>query len=569
MTGSDLTRNMQWRIAAHPQRWLGLMLLPLHGATAWGFQPAWSYPFLLVHFGLFLMWQPLWRGERTIAAPRAGLLILSVLALLLVSGWWLITLWLAVLLGVIGGTMPGVGARRQRLVYLLAALYLLSMLLMWAVPNLLFKRQELPTVAFLVRYGLLPLPVLIMFIRVEAQRPGLAYAVDFFYSVMLFLLVVVLVLGSFAVMTLTQEAYPLALAKTLVAMAAALLLASWLWNPLGGFAGLGHLLSRYVLSVGLPFERWLQEIAVLAEREADPAAFLRNAMTGIAELPWVAGGEWRTREDHGSFGERARHSVEFSFHSFTLVLHTRWRLSPALALHVKLLTQLLGYFFEAKLREQALKQNAYTQAIYETGARLTHDVKNLLQSLKTLCAAAESSDAGQADALQALMKRQLPQVAQRLQGTLEKLQAPASGTEGESAAAGPWWHSLCQRHAGSRIDFHGGPDDPAQRVPAELFDSVADNLLQNALEKRKLQRELRIGVEFSGAVGGVLTVCDDGVPVEAGTAARLGSAPVRSESGLGIGLYQAARQARQRGYRLELTENRPGRVCFALRRDGG
>jgi hypothetical protein len=40
---------------------------------------------------------------------------------------------------------------------------------------------------------------------------------------------------------------------------------------------------------------------------------------------------------------------------------------------------------------------------------------------------------------------------------------------------------------------------------------------------------------------------------------------VHSESGLGIGLYQAARQAAAAGYALRLEANRDGEVCFALR----
>lgn len=563
MTGSDLTLSTQRLIVAHPQWWLGLMLLSLHGAAAWGLDSVWSQPLLLVHFGLFLLWQPMWRGEQAVAAPRAGILIVLILALLWVGGWWLITLWMAVLLAVVGGAMAGVETPGRRLVFLLAMIYLLAVLLIWAVPNLLLRQQQLPPLTILVRYALPLLPLAILFVRVGARQPKAAHAVDFFYSVMLFLLVLVLVLGSFAVMTLTQEIYPLALAKTLLTMAAALLLVSWLWSPVGGFAGIGHLLSRYLLSVGLPFERWLQEVAALAERESDPAAFLRVAIAGIARLPWVVGGEWRCGQTRESFGQTARHSVEFSFHAFTLVLHTRWTLSPALMLHVKLLTQLLGYFHQAKLREQALRQNAYTQAIYETGARLTHDVKNLLQSLKTLCAAAENSEPGQAGALQALMQRQLPQITQRLQGTLEKLQAPAAAPDSEPMAAGPWWHDLRQRYADAPVAFRAGPPDETRPLPAELFDSVADNLLQNALEKRKTERALRIEAAFSGDV---FSVCDDGAPLAAETAERLGTAPLPSESGLGIGLYQAARQARQQGYRLELADNRPGRVCFTLSR---
>src|ERR1041385_7179265 len=44
--------------------WLGAMLLALHAALAWGIEEWWSRAFLLAHLGLFLIWQPVWRGER-------------------------------------------------------------------------------------------------------------------------------------------------------------------------------------------------------------------------------------------------------------------------------------------------------------------------------------------------------------------------------------------------------------------------------------------------------------------------------------------------------------------------
>ena len=39
-----------------------------------------------------------------------------------------------------------------------------------------------------------------------------------------------------------------------------------------------------------------------------------------------------------------------------------------------------------------------------------------------------------------------------------------------------------------------------------------------------------------------------------------------SQTGLGIGLYQAALQAQKLGYELRLAVNEPGRVCFELAR---
>jgi signal transduction histidine kinase len=446
-------------------------------------------------------------------------------------------------------------------------LYLLSILLLWVVPHLFGETQGNAALLLMVRYGLLVVPLLIAVSGVR-QKEKPFYAVDFFYSLMLFLLVVVLVLGSFAVKMIGQSNYPMALAEALMGIAGVLFFLSWLWNPHGGFAGGGQLMSRYLLSVGLPFERWLRNLATLAERERDAEGFLQLALEDIAALPWVAGGRWQAAGSGSEFGAVSKHSVEFTFHQVHLVLYTRWALSPALILHVKLLTQLLGHFYEAKQREQEQRYNAYTQAIYETGARLTHDVKNLLQSLKTLSAAVESSDAGQAQALQALMQRQLPQIVQRLQLTLDKLKSPNVNVAKamERVSARSWWEALQQRYAGETLDFaaYGMTKGEHVHLPGELFDSVADNLLQNALEKRKLERGLEIRVGFSCEGGGRLTVCDDGAALDDDLANRVLATPVQSNNGLGVGLYQAGRLARQAGYQLSMTSNQPGRVCFEL-----
>jgi sensor histidine kinase regulating citrate/malate metabolism len=103
-------------------------------------------------------------------------------------------------------------------------------------------------------------------------------------------------------------------------------------------------------------------------------------------------------------------------------------------------------------------------------------------------------------------------------------------------------------------------------LPAELFDSVSENLLQNALQKGRLAPGLSITATLRAEDGGfVLTVCDDGEPMSESVARRLFDAPVSSsKTGLGVGLYQAYRFAKERRYALQLTSNEPGRVCFEL-----
>jgi signal transduction histidine kinase len=323
------------------------------------------------------------------------------------------------------------------------------------------------------------------------------------------------------------------------------------------------MLSRYLMSLGLPFEQWVKGLADLAEREREPSRFLALALQNMSELPWIAGLSWQAAHSSGELGARSRFQAEFAFQDLALTFHTKWSLSPALLLHLKLLTQMLGHFYEAKQREETQRMNAYTQAIYETGARLTHDVKNLLQSLRSLCAAAETSAVGEADALQALVKRQLPQIAQRLTVTLEKLQAPQESTIQQVTAAA-WWEGLKQRYTRGEISFSGDEATAGISVPGELFDSVAENLLQNAIAKAQQQVGLHIDVRFEAAAGGRLTICDGGDAVPKAVATRLFTVPVPSHNGLGIGLYQAAKQAEQGGYSLKLVNNVAGKVCFEL-----
>ena len=544
-----------------PGRWLGLMLLALHAAVVTDTEPAIARAFLLAHYGLFLLWQPLVRSEARIE-PRLALPVFAMAALLvLVDSTWVMALWLAILAGLVGAAAASQTARSQRLTYLLALAYLLALLLAWVLPQTL--AGVLPAeLRAAVRYGLPLLPLAVLFLP-AARRVAASSTLDFVSGLMLSLLVIVLALGVFAVVAVAQASYAWALVQTLLGMAALLLVLAWLWNPRAGFAGLGQVTSRYLLSVGLPFEAWAQRLATLAERERDPESFVRDALADLHELDWVRGGEWRAARGAGRFGEDAAHRVEHSFHGLALCWYSARPLTPALALHVRLLSQLLGYFYAAKVREQALREQAYSQAIHDTGARLTHDVKNILQSLKTLLAAADMSTPEDSERLLALMKRQLPQLAARLSQTVDKLKQPAE-MDAAQVPAHAWWANLQTRYEHDRVDFiaEGAIDDTP--LPQDLFDSVADNLLTNALRKRQSDTDIRVAARLTLQPLVSLEVSDSGTPAPEHVARNLFLSPVASDFGLGVGLYQAARQAAKTGFRLELQENRAGRVTFRL-----
>jgi signal transduction histidine kinase len=267
-----------------------------------------------------------------------------------------------------------------------------------------------------------------------------------------------------------------------------------------------------------------------------------------------------------------------------LTLYARQPLTSTVQLHVHLLTQLVGYFYQAKQREQSLRDITRLHAVYETGSRLTHDLKNMLQSLLSLTAIAQSSG----ERAQQLLQQQLPQLSGRIEQTLLKLQQIQTDSATPLLSLNAWWDALQQRNQYRTIEWHAPEKLGDLNIPSALFDCVLDNLLDNAVRKR--QHEAHIGITVTiqlepsrqtaysvaadkakagseAPTGPVvrITVCDSGAPVEEAIAANLLRAVVVSPHGLGIGLYQAARWAEQLGYRLSLSSNQAGRVCFELR----
>ncbi len=538
---------------------LGLLLLSLHAVLVWGYDSPLQKAFLISHYGFFLLWQPIWQTRQALSIYAGLFFIVGGLLLVSFINWWVMAFWLAGLFGLLGGRVFS-NVTQNRMVYLLATCYLLAVLLLWVVPKLI--GADVTVSEFLMHYILPAIPVVILFITRERKDNSLPPTLDFFYTLLLLLLAVILILGSFVIEVSSGGHYAEILIRVLFGLAIALFFISWLWDPRAGFAGIGHLLSRYLLSLGLPFEQWVKNIAELAEHEPSASSFTESAMREIATLPWVSGVRWLTQENSGELGNISEHQSQLDFHGVQMVLFTRFPLTPALAMHVKLLTQILGEFYEAKRREETMRQNTYMQAVYETGARLTHDIKNIVQSLSGLCRAAELTSDNDNERLVALIRRQLPQLNQRLSLTLDKLQAP-NKVQSRSTKLAQWWSGLRQRYQQTPVNFLSGPL-PDIEIDDELLDSVVDNLLQNAIEKGRSEPGLQIEVELSVGERFCVEVTDTGKAMPNDKAQSLFKKHVPSENGLGIGLYHAGRQAAQSGYTLSLAHNTDGEVRFRL-----
>jgi signal transduction histidine kinase len=553
----DFTRRY-WRLI------VVAMLALLHVAVFRGVTDPWARALLLAHLGVVLLWQPFLRAEQRVSPVQGFILALVAFAVMMHLDWWLLAFWVVVLAGLVGGKVYQQQARWQRRCYLLVLLYLLALLAVVILPEIAPRRELVPEVRAAAEFALPLIFVLIALIPAEPDPTEQAQMIDFFYSVFLMLLLGVVILGSFALMTVRRTGYLEALTYTIFMTAAAVLLVGLAWNPRGGFGGLNVFFVRYLFSIGLPVEKWLHFLAELAQLEPRPDRFLVEAVGALRRLPSVAGVRWQAGASQGEQGETTPGGVDFQNSALTLTVYSRFRMSPALHWHLHLLGQLLGEFYIAKLREEQLRQQSYVQAVHETGARMTHDIKNLLQSLNVLCSVAAEERNRDSRELQALVRRQLPAIAQRLAATLEKLQRPQA--EGESyVSAQAWWEGLARQYRSEGVEFRLDRARAGSRLPRSLFDSVADNLVRNALAKRAADPSVRILVSLAIDDELALRVEDTGAAVPVDVAERLMRGPVASQAGLGIGLYQAARQAEAAGYALALETNRDAQVCFALK----
>lgn len=486
------------------------------------------------------------------------------LLLMWMLNWWLTALMMCLIFGMVGGRILSKPDAKNRIVHMLAATYLLAMLLLWLIPKLLHDTDNLLAAQYVVTYFMPLLPLSITLLEHQNAPRTEAPIFDFFYALILSMLAIIIVLGSFIIGSLKQVDYMLVMCYAVTGMAIILFGFNFFWRATNRFSGAEVLMSRYLLSVGMPFEQWVKTIATLAELESEPNQFIEASMQSMMRLEWVSGVTWHTDDSEGSVGEIHKgHSTAFQYKDFAMTVSSNWPISPALYVHTHLLTQIIGEFYLAKQREMTLQQNTYMQAFYETGSRLTHDIKNILQSLSALIGAAQQVDAQNEAKLIQLIQRQLPLLNQRISSTLDKLSSPSVDKK-RLAQFTAWWKLLCLRYGQPFITFQAD-DIPNREINAEVLDSILDCLLSNAIEKSKHERQLLIQVSLKKqAEGYVLSVLDNGTSIPATISKKLFQQHISASNGLGVGLYHAAQDAEQAGYRLSLGSNKKGQVRFDI-----
>ncbi|MEM7292226.1 MAG: HAMP domain-containing sensor histidine kinase [Pseudomonadota bacterium] len=544
----------------HRYRFLGLSLIALLFAMHPDASIALRTLCIFLHFALILIWQPLWHSTTSLSGRTAAMLVACISGLVLWPGWLIITVWLLIIMGLLGGEHAE--TRINRIAQGTAMSCLFIILLLIVVP-LLFEvplgSDILDTFAF---YAALCLAFLQILLPTTTPKLSLQQ-IDYLRALSITFFALLLASGSVLWMYRSQVIYTEALFQALIFIALLIIVVNWLWVSQSGHSIIQTLWNRYLLNLGTPFERYLIFLSESAQRHTQPDEFLRTALENLLSLDWVTGISWSDETRQISLGDSTEFGTRVGSESIETVVYSEKDVGPAFVLHIQLLVHLIEHFYFALQREAELETHLRMEAIHQTGSRLTHDIKNLLQSMHYLAAVVQASTPAQAEESLRLLQRQFPELRQRMQQTLEKLKKPAEITS-EEVSATEWWQQLKSRYATAEVSFHDCNDSEFD-IPRELFDNVAENLLENARYKQKLDRDIVIDAKLRVAPEGLaFCVSDSGQPIDKDIEANLFTASVPSRQGLGIGLFQSAQLAEKHGYQLKIAQNDDHGVSIEL-----
>lgn len=515
---------------------------------------------ILILYGLFLLWQPLWSKDSHISKwPIASLAILIALISYFFTNESLVLFGL-IFSGFIGSRLLSQPAFRS--FDLLGLLIVILEMATGVIPRA-FSQIELPI--FFAGYMeiVILVPILLFFFAHNPDHKTQTRSqVDLMHGLLTSTLIFIVLLGAIVINTLYGVDYIDGFLLNVFIVSTLIIGISWFWNPGVGYSGIGVLWNRYAMTIGGPFETWINTLTTLIEEQyLTPNEFLDAACEHLVENDWLNAIQWNFEHNTVSVGEKKgtwfKHAVS---DDISVELYFTSNPGAALEQHTNLLIRMAYQFYLAKLNQEKMRAQEHFATIHHTGARLTHDIKNILQSIKTSLDILGVNYGSEKQ--QALLRTNLTQISSRLENTLSQLKAPALDTQIKLVDANSWMNKLEQQHSSnSHIHFHREITNN-NPLPIDLFDSVVANLINNASRKPSTGK-VDIRLHFNSEII-LLSVCDDGVPVESGIEANLFNQPVSSGSGMGIGLYQSTIMARAFNFELELSQNEAGKVCFNL-----
>jgi signal transduction histidine kinase len=514
----------------------------------------------LVLYGLFLLWQPLWSKESRI--PTLPIVVIG--SSFLLGSFYFpsesLVFFGLVLVGLIGSRLL---SRTSRHSFDLAALIIIILEIVIGVVPATFEQVELP-----LQFATYMQPVILVPILLFYLAPNQDYndqqrnQVDLMHGLLVSTLVFIVLLGGIVINLLYGVEYIDGLLLTVFIVATLTIGISWFWNPGVGYSGIRVLLNRYTMTIGTPFEAWINTLTSLIEEHyLTPAEYLDAACEHLVENEWLNGIQWKFRSYQIFSGSKKGIKMEHVLNPKASVeIYFKSNPGTALEHHTLLLIRMAYQFYLSKLNQEKVRTTEHFATIHHTGARLTHDMKNILQSIRTSLDILSMDETSKRQ--QELLRLNLTQISARLEGTLNRLKAPDMNTQIKLVDCELWMDQLALAHQSNPRILIQREIENNINLPVDLFDNVVENLVNNALRKTSA-RQIKVILHSSDEEIS-LSVCDDGIAVTQDIEDNLFKQPASSGSGMGIGLYQAAIMAHTFGFELRLDHNESGRVCFSL-----
>ncbi len=553
--------NLLKALLLYEQQILATMLLLLHSLIWFIDSPLLHFSSTFVLYGMFLLWQPLWNKDSRIKVIST----LPPIILLLIFSYFYqnesLVFFSLVVSGLIGSRLFSHSSTRS---FDLLALSILIIEMSIGIVPLTFVQIDLPLqFEAYIQPIVLFLILIFFFAPIPDRKQQMRSQIDLMHGLLSATLIFIVMLGGIVINTLYGVDYLDGLLLTVFIVSTLAIGISWFWNPGVGFSGLGVLWNRYSMTIGGPFETWINTLTTLIEEPYISAnEFLQAACDHLVDNDWLNSISWQFTGFAITSGQKEGFSYAHPL-SNQLVVTVYFKSNPGLALrqHTILLVRMAYQFYLSKLSQEKMRAEAHFETIHHTGARLTHDIKNILQSIKASMDIVQINPDDNKSLPTKLLQQNLNQISERLESTLAKLKAPELSSSIKYVSLEDWLEGFRNEHGNPKIKWRKEVSLDHDISP-ELFNSVINNLIANALIKDDT-RNVDIDVTSTREII-IVTVCDDGKAIDKEIEDQLFSKPVSSGQGMGIGLYQSSFMARTFNYELELANNHSGRVCFSL-----
>ena len=293
------------------QQILASILLLSHALIWIVDEPLLKFSLTLILYGLFLLWQPLWsKREKVRQGPVAVVAFVTVVLAYTFPNESLMFFHL-ILSGLIGSRLLSQTAFRS--FDLLALLIIMVQMAVGLVPDT-FKEIDLPILFGDYMQTVILVPILLFYFapNPDHQKQGRSQ-VDLMHGLLAATLLFIVLLGGIVINLLYGVDYIDGLLLTVFIVATLTIGISWFWNPGIGYSGIGVLWNRYAMTIGGPFETWINTLTTLIEeRYLKPGDYLEAVCEDLVENDWLNSIEWRFENSKigaGNEGEEAALAV--------------------------------------------------------------------------------------------------------------------------------------------------------------------------------------------------------------------------------------------------------------------